>query len=373
MKKYEYPLDLGFRFAIQRPSGKHKHFRVIKRWDFPPDGKAKNESVEDEALYAINLRLRKDTLTVEIGYKEVELLVERLYRQAGVKKFKSVSNSDNQRLLDAFWEKYPNKRKLSDPPSTYAKYRRGVEALGEVSILSGSTDEMQTSVDKLGGNKQREAVGRLHTILRWLKRGDVILELEPEEYQEVRYLSHKEMEQMLTFIKDDAVKLACRVARGTGARIGELMFIKMDNIQPKTVFIKHQVKRDGSVALAKSKTADHPGRRVYVLPEARELVKTWAREKMRLTDKTRHNLANIVKAASEKAFPGSPEKWIKFHDLRHSYAIELAQTGVSLLQIAQQLGNSERICQKHYTGYMATTETIEMIDAKIQARNEVVA
>lgn len=366
MKKYEYPLDLGWRLAIQPPSGRHKSYRVIKRWDSPAPDVAKHQSINDEALDAINQRLVTGTLTVTVAYKEAELLVERLYRDAGVKRFKSVSNGDNQRLLDAFWEEYPNKRQLADPESGYAKYRRAVEAVGEISLLSGSEKDLQVALDKLPANKQRESVGRLLTVLRWLKRTEVILQLKKAQYRDVKYLTHSEMEAMLCYIKNDTVKLCCRVARGTGARIGELMFMKADAVQDKSVFIKRQILRTGEEKSLKSKQVKYPGRRAYVLPEARPLLKRWCLEKIKLDIKLRRNLANIVRAACECAFPSQPEKWIKFHDLRHSYAIELAQNGISLLQISQQIGDSERVCQEHYLSHMASTESIDIIDIKMR-------
>jgi integrase len=85
----------------------------------------------------------------------------------------------------------------------------------------------------------------------------------------------------------------------------------------------------------------------------------------------RLNAANILRAAAMQAFPTKPEKWVKFHDTRHSYAIELGQAGVSLFQISQQLGILERTCARHYLGFLSSAETTEMIESKISERNRI--
>jgi integrase len=368
MKKFEFPPDLDFRYRIQPPSGRHKVFRVIKV--LKPSG---TETIQSPEVESVNAALLKGRLNREQAKKELDLLVERLYREAGVRAFKAVSNSDNINVLGQFWADVYKKRRIVDRDSAFAKFRRAVESVGEHSLRTASEDEIQQAIDsKYRGNKQRAVVGRLHSILKWLKRGDVNLVLEPEVEEEVRYLSADELELVLGFIDlgESAVTkrftLMARVARATGARIGELLVFQPSK-DKKTVFIKHQLRRDGIQALAKAKRADSPGRVAYVLPEGRMLLNDWLKERGGITKEVRLNAANIIKAAAKRAFPNVPQKWVKFHDLRHSYAIELAQSGVSLLNISQQLGNSERVCQKHYTGYMSTNETADMIEAKVLA------
>ena len=370
MKKFEFPQDLNFRLRIQPPSARSKKFRIIKFFIDRRDGSPTSETLEDSAIDAVNASLSIGKYSLEKAKEELDLLVERLYREAGVKKFQIVESEENLRLLKEFWNEYLESHRVKDQDSAFAKYRRAIEAVGILSLKVASKRELQTAVDKKAtGNKQRAAVGRLHTILDWLKRSDVRLMLNEEEEGEVQYLTDAELKKVLDFIPSEAFKLACIVARGTGMRMGELLYMRRDQIKDnqRSVFIKYQLLRDGTKSLAKCRRADDPGRKAFVHEEARSHLEAWIDIKSEFSEDMRLSAANILRAACKKAFPKSPDKWVKFHDLRHSYAIDLAQAGVSLLQISQQLGNSERVCQKHYTGYMATDESVDMIERKMRA------
>ena len=361
-KKFEYPPDLEYRIRIQPPSGSHRVFRLIKVYK-----SGRTETLKHKALDKINKDLLNGVLTDKKARRQIELLVEEIYRQVGVKKFLTVSNSDNYDLLDQFWDEQYKRRRLVDRDSAFAKYRRAVEAVGELSLRSSSDLELQEAIDKrTQGNQQRAVIGRLKSILSWLKRGDVQLILNHETDEEIKFLTKDELDKALKRIDDDLFCLMARMARGTGARIGEL-FAMIPSKDSRTVYIKHQVRRDGTKALAKGKRADAPGRTSIILPEYRTLIKKWIKVRHSVQIETRLNAANTIRSACEKAFPNDPLKHIKFHDLRHSYAIELCQAGVSLLQISQQLGNSQRVCEKHYTGFVATSDTIDMIERKIIA------
>jgi integrase len=374
VKKYKFPSDLGYRLRIQSPSHQHRSFRVVKVYQNPPEGSPRFETLDDSAINAVNQALQSTKYTVEKAKEELELFIESHYLSVGVKKFMLVESSENMRLLDAFWEEYLETHRIKDKPSGFGKFRRAVEAVGVLSLKTASKRELQTAIDKAAdGNKQRSIATCLHAILRWMKRGDVEFMLSEEESEDVLYLTAAELETILLKIDSDIFKMACRVARGTGMRIGEILYMRGDQIREaaRSVFIKYQILRDGSRGLAKCKRSTDPGRSAYVLAEARKVLPQWVMAKKEFTHEQRLSAANTLKNACKQAFPNNPEKWVKFHDLRHSYAIELAQAGVSLLQISQQLGNSERVCQKHYTGYMATSESIDMIEAKVSAMNSI--
>ncbi len=144
MKKYQFPPDLPYRIRLQTPSGKHRKFRLIKIYK----NQSKTEEIKHEALDSLNKSFIKGRFTAEVARKEAELLVERLYKEAGVKAFKMVSNSDNQRLLQEFWKEVYGRKRLRDKDSAFAKYRRAVEAIGEVSLQTGSVEEMQAELDR---------------------------------------------------------------------------------------------------------------------------------------------------------------------------------------------------------------------------------
>lgn len=57
---------------------------------------------------------------------------------------------------------------------------------------------------------------------------------------------------------------------------------------------------------------------------------------------------------------------LRFHDLRHSYAIELLNHGVSLSLTAQALGNSVQVCQEYYAGFELSDEGLDVIRGKLE-------
>ena len=59
----------------------------------------------------------------------------------------------------------------------------------------------------------------------------------------------------------------------------------------------------------------------------------------------------MLQQACKAAFLQEKEKHLKFHDLRHSYAIYLLSLGMSLERVAQSLGNSIQFCQQYYVGF----------------------
>ncbi len=42
-----------------------------------------------------------------------------------------------------------------------------------------------------------------------------------------------------------------------------------------------------------------------------------------------------------------------FHDLRHSYARHLCNSGVNLKLVSECLGNSQSVCEKYYAGWIS--------------------
>jgi integrase len=71
--------------------------------------------------------------------------------------------------------------------------------------------------------------------------------------------------------------------------------------------------------------------------------------------------AERVRTAGRKVFPKDTSKHIKFHDLRHSYAIHLLNQGVPIGLVAQALGDSVQVTQENYLGFCLTDEGVSMV------------
>ena len=51
----------------------------------------------------------------------------------------------------------------------------------------------------------------------------------------------------------------------------------------------------------------------------------------------------------------------------NSYTIVLVSRGVSLSLVAQSLGNSVSVCEKYYTGFVLTNESIDYIRKLVES------
>jgi integrase len=108
-----------------------------------------------------------------------------------------------------------------------------------------------------------------------------------------------------------------------------------------------------------------------------ELSKVPVSQRAELRLKYQNKIAEITKDACIKAFPAHPEKWITFHDLRHSYATYLASRGNNITQVANAIGDTEKTAKEYYTGHLNTDDSVDAIarrlkdDTVTQAANEI--
>lgn len=101
----------------------------------------------------------------------------------------------------------------------------------------------------------------------------------------------------------------------------------------------------------------------YVIQNHFNRLKAWADLDRTTKEKLRKiEFSGLIKKAGRLTFPQSSEKQnLKAHDCRHSYAVHLLNSGVSISLIAKSLGNSVLVCEKYYLGYALRPEGIEMI------------
>ena len=75
----------------------------------------------------------------------------------------------------------------------------------------------------------------------------------------------------------------------------------------------------------------------------------------------RNKINKRFKSACRAVFKDK-SKHCKWHDLRHSYAIFLLTKGVPIQLVAQSMGNSVSVCEKHYAGFVLTDVGISAIN-----------
>jgi integrase len=325
------------RYEYRKPNQKHKNFRILKF-----DGKF--TTVQNPELDSINAQ----SLSVESKLRLVKDIVRRLNNRPI-----PIFNNENEETLNNYWVwKYENS-KIIDKPSARYKLQRAVRCLGQVSINTATASEIHKCLDKLTGNKQREAVKGLRSILRYLNR-NIHLNMAHEELPKVRWLSEPEFKLMIEFVKNPVHRTLCRVAFYTGARLGECLAFEPEHLKSKHVTILAQIRKTGELSHTKTRKPHH----AVIWPQGIVYFNEWVNVKSELVE--RSHMSQIVKSSCKKAFK-DPRKHLTFHDLRHSYAINLVRKGNSLHHVAQCLGNTVAVCEKYYVGFVITDDVIEAI------------
>ncbi len=350
--------NLDYSYRIFAPSGAHKSFRILKLTKL-----GRSASVRVPELKSVNV----DYLSGKLRHAEARNLIEQirdsLYASDGVKKFTLVFNSDNQKILADYWEdEYrPRLVRLIDSATAKAELQRSISALGAVSIRTATRNEIQDAVNtSLTGNAQRRAVSKLNALLKYLGRNIKLVQAH-EVHSEVSYLTPAEFEQVVSKIKDDKIKLLHKVAFSTGMRVGEVVAMepRYYNSAENSYKILWQIDKNGK----KRKTKNRKDRTTFILPGYRKDVERWLAVAPFFDHKLRLRISRYTKNYVGAA--GIPKN-LKFHDLRHSYAIKLLSDGVPLSHVAQCIGDSIPVAEKFYVGFDLSSSALALINKLVR-------
>lgn len=347
-------------FIVKIPKENYKSYSILK--EIRRGKSRKYSKVHSEALESINQSILSKQRSSSECLTLVREIVSQLYAKHSDEKTRNVHNFDNMDLLTKFLKHEYDDKDIVDFNSARNDYLRAINAVGEFSLYSSSKEVLQKQINsKFKGNKQRRIVARLNTILKFIKR-DVTLRKDKPNQILVKYLTEDEFYEMLNFVSDEDIKLVCRLAFYSGCRTGEIFAITSTSLKSSCLQVINQIDRVQNRREIKNRI----NRLAYLLTQGRVDVANWI--KLKEKSKLRNlKFADIVKNACKKAFPDNPDKWVTFHDLRHSYAINLLSKGVSLGLVAQSLGNSVVVCQKHYTGFVMTDDSISRIDSILRS------
>jgi len=314
------------------------------------------------SIDAINDLLQKGVIDNHTAVEKAKAVLAQLYKERDKALPKSVFNSQNLKLLDVFWEAEYSDRDIIATASVFGSYRQAIESIGSLSIAAASRKQLQDAIDTkfvLFPNKQRRAVQWLNTLLRYAGR-DFQLKKKREVKHAVKYLSLAEFRQMSAHLNDPIYKLMAEVAFGTGLRLGEIFALRANPFKRDSIIhVDSQIDKDG----IRRETKTRKGRQVYVLKEFRESVSGWAEipEETKLAYRGR-KYANVIRAACERAFPGDASKVMRFHDLRHCYCVHALGSGAPSALIAQSIGDSIAVFEKHYAGHILSESAIDLLD-----------
>jgi len=163
----------------------------------------------------------------------------------------------------------------------------------------------------------------------------------PEDNHRVRYLSASERKRLLIACKDASwskLYLLVLIAITTGARRGELLGLRWNDIdfERQTAYV--QTTKNGQPK---------------VLPLTNDVINELTRFKQQdnsliFNSKVKPDKAFCFNKQWKKALVTAEVDNFRFHDLRHTTASYLAQSGASLLEIADVLGHKQISVTKRY-------------------------
>ena len=348
-------------FQVRRPSkkagaGKRRSY-AIQRIKYDKEGTRSFTQVDDPRIAAVNKAL-EDGKSIEQCEQLIQEILASLNAEQKRLSPKIVHNSENQALRDAYWEKEYAGRDISAPEVMGWELDRALDAVGELSLVSTSREELQKALArKFSGNKQRKIADRINALLKFAGRTDR-LRKDRKERKSIKYVSIEELQKILPKLPSDEYRLLVRLAFGTGMRVGEIFAVTPERVRKDMVLVEEQLDKK----LKARDTKTRRTRKAYIIPDAVSAFKKW----FALPDETRlefrkENHAEMFREACEAAFPKNSAKHLVVRDLRHSYAIHLVRHGVSITLVAQSLGNSVAVCQEYYAGFALVDESIDTI------------
>ncbi|HYD00747.1 MAG TPA: tyrosine-type recombinase/integrase [Phycisphaerales bacterium] len=350
-------------FHIQKPKAQGRSF-VLSEQTRARDGSSTYRAVESPELDAINRAYRDGVHTFDEAYAQVRALRDRLTRQAKGHKTKPVTHQENLKLVDAYWEAEYADRDLVDASSMRYDLLRAVAELGPISLLVATRQELFKALAHLPPNKQRRCAARLNQLLRFAGSKTHIRVKRPE-FSNIRYLTEADALRLADRLPTPIDTLV-RLAFASGLRAGEIFGLTAESRRGRDrLWVETQVDDEGE----RRATKNRKSRTVIVLASGLKALETWIAtpdaERQRIN---RSSLAGTVAAKAEELWPTEPRKHVVFHDLRHSYAIEMLRRGASLTQVAMLLGNSMTVAQAYYTGFSLTDEGVEALAHRLAKR-----
>jgi integrase len=341
-------------YFVKRPGNGRASFAVVKR-TVKPDGKREHSNVVDERIVAVNrsgLNAADKCLQIEALCAELNAAQTKLER--GV----YVASEANLQMLNEYWDKEYQHRKLEDPKAARNRLVRAVNALGMHALL-GDRGKLQKYLDGSLGKeprKHRAVVAGINQMRQHFGVGESLYPM-PLEAPEFKYLTEVDVLAVAKYLSDWHVTLL-KVLFGTGLRIGEAFAIRPEHHRDRALNVVKQ--RDRLEALRPTKTRKQ--RKTYVLEMARPLIKPWAALELS-RNSGEDEFREALQRACRKAFPGDSSKWLTIHELRHSYAVHmLTAKNASISIIAKLLGNSVVVCEKYYLNFTFEDDALAALD-----------
>lgn len=310
----------------------------------------------------VNEQFLAQTITQAEANVLLSDLIQEQYRRAGVRDVvvkNAVLSEANQKVFNKFWNESYAKRDLADHASAKYDFLKALRLIEPLSVLSASADKLLETVKKNAArdSEARRAIDRLNQMLRFLGRSERIQKPKDRTVRTIRHLTQPELDKVLKLVDDQAIRDLIAALFCTGLRLSEAMALTPADFYKGTLNVDKQLTRHGELKRPKREKVG----RVFVIPSGIDAVKRWVNVSNK--DDYREELRVQLAQACRKAFPKDKTKWVSPHDLRHSHAIYLLGKGASLTHVALNLRNRIEVCQRYYTGFAHSGDTIDVLKA----------
>ncbi len=360
-------MDQTIRYFLIAPSSARRSFTLVA---YTPEGRKKKYQPLSDSLKSQSEKINEQYLSGVITQAEARTLFNELmqaeYKKAGVRDMvlkNSTLSKINQKIFNQFWDKVYSVRFLADEKSPRYDILKAIRLIEPLSLATATEGQLQAALKKSCKNvaEHRRAIDRLNQLLKFLGR-DFVLRKPPEGLRQVQYITRPELDRVVALVDDPVEKDMIVTLFGTGLRLSEALALSPEDLSGEILNVHQQLVPGGEYKLPKrNKTG-----KTLVLDFALEATRRWCAVEDK--EQYRFRIFNSLMAACQRAFPTAKAKWISPHDLRHSHAIYMLGRGASLTQVALNLRNRVDVCQKYYTGFAHTDDTLEGLKKILKER-----
>jgi integrase len=327
------------------------------------DGSRDQVTIKDERVDSLNAQFAKGILNQTDAELRFRALIKDLKAAAGIKDrvaTESLVNDINMRAFKDFWRaRYALNPKVKPQTKVTTKHEfmRALALLGNLSIVDVAGDVLQEHWNSVANGRKYGI--KINQLLRHLGRG-ITLALPNKIHKPIQYIDERDLPRLLSHIDTVEGKYLAQVLYATGARIGEAYaftrrMLRSDN----SIYIERQMLRNGEIDQLKN---ERPHTTV-IIADYKEAFYGWCEVENKKA--LRNTLDREISRAARSAWPKDKERQISPHDLRHSFAIHMLGTGLSLSDIAMMLGDDEQTVREYYTGFVMKDRQISRINELI--------
>jgi integrase len=338
-------------FSLKTPKHGRATFSVIKRVVDRETLRSKNEVLKLPQIEAINRDYQSKRLPYEVCLQLAKEVVQNQYKELGRLGGRTEHMSENRELLEKYWEARGKNKDISSPKASKNRLKRAVDRAGDLSLRSARIEDIQKQINsKVRGNRQRDTVAVIHQIFQFIGRTDRLQRDRPE-VRYVRSLKEGEVQALYPHLTEEQ-RLVFQVAFATGCRLGEIFALDFDEYRQGQLGVKMQMDETGVLRETKTRQI----RTTVVLPGYEDVVLQWLKTPI----EERRKIRNLPwsKICRKACVAAKLRKICVFHDLRHSFAVHIRDHGGSKDDIADALGNSVAMVEKHYVGRLGTSQSL---------------